>query len=292
MRNDKHLLVPVGKKISLKDYDPGYTAGFESQEDTQPLLNDDIQRTAELQDILFANASYSLLIILQAMDAAGKDGTIKHVMTGVNPQGCKVYNFKQPTSNELAHDYLWRHVVTLPPRGQIGIFNRSYYEEVITTRVHPEYVLGQHIPAVRSLDDINEKFWERRYEEINNFERYLTRQGVVILKFFLHVSKKEQKKRFLERIEDLEKNWKFSHKDIEERQLWNEYQDAYAKALSATSTKHAPWYIIPADNKWFTRCAVSDIIANTLEDLKLKYPTIDKKERSGLLKAKKKLQEE
>lgn len=241
---------------------------------------------AELQDILFAMGKFSLLIVFQAMDAAGKDGTIKHVMSGINPQGCIVTSFKQPSTEELAHDYLWRVNRHLPKRGMISIFNRSHYEEVLVTRVHPEYILGQNIPGIDSIDKIDKSFWKKRYESINNFEKHLSDNGTVILKFFLHVSKDEQKERFLKRIDEPEKNWKFSVTDVKERKHWDKYMEAYEDAITHTSKEHAPWYVIPADKKWFMRAAVGDIIVGTLESLNLSYPEISSKEKAELTEAK------
>jgi PPK2 family polyphosphate:nucleotide phosphotransferase len=239
--------------------------------------------------VLYAQDTYSLLLIFQAMDAAGKDGIIEHVMSGVNPQGCQVFSFKAPSSEELDHDYLWRSMKALPERGRIGIFNRSYYEEVLVVRVHPEILNGQRIPKKEKED---KDIWKHRYEDINNFERYLTRNGIVILKFFLNVSKKEQKKRFLERIEQPDKNWKFSFGDVKEREHWKDYMDAYEDMFNATSTEWAPWHIIPADKKWFTRAAVADIISDRLESLNLRYPEVSEAHKQELLKAKEMLESE
>jgi PPK2 family polyphosphate:nucleotide phosphotransferase len=286
LRHDKKLLVEEGSKLTLKDYDARYTAIFKDKEDAGEMLKKDIERLGELQDVLYASADYSLLIVFQAMDAAGKDGTIKHVMTGINPQGCQVTSFKQPSTEELDHDYLWRVNKNLPRRGMISIFNRSHYEEVLVTRVHPEYILSQNIPGIDSVDKINKSFWENRYESINNFEKHLYDNGTVILKFFLHVSKDEQKNRFLKRIEEPEKNWKFSLGDVKERQYWDKYMEAYEEAIEHTSTKHAPWYVIPADKKWFMRAAVGDIIVGTLESLELSYPQINSSEKAKLEEAK------
>ncbi len=236
--------------------------------------------------MLYAYNKYSLLIIFQAMDAVGKDGTIKHVMSGVNPQGCVVTSFKQPSTEELEHDYLWRVNKALPRRGMISIFNRSHYEEVIVTRVHPEYILYQNIPGINSIDKIDSSFWMKRYESINDFEKHTADSGTVILKFFLHVSKDEQKERFLARIEEPEKNWKFSAKDVKERQFWESYMEAYEDAINNTSTDYAPWYVIPADRKWFMRAAVGDIIVGTLEELNLSYPKVSDIEKAELNKVK------
>jgi len=288
MRYDKLLVLP-GKKVKLESYDPGFSGGFKSNEDAKEKLVEDIKALSSLQDVLYAQDTYALLLIFQAMDAAGKDGAVKHIMSGVNPQGCQVYSFKTPSQEELDHDYLWRSMKALPERGRIGIFNRSYYEEVLIVRVHPEILDVQRIPASEKKDD---DIWEHRYREINNLEKYLTRNGIVILKFFLHVSKEEQKKRFLERIDQLEKNWKFSVSDLKERERWDDYMKAYEEMLSATSTRWAPWHVIPADKKWFTRVAVAAIVKNTLKSLNLRYPEVSKAHRQELLKAKKILEAE
>jgi PPK2 family polyphosphate:nucleotide phosphotransferase len=283
------LLVPPGKKISLKkDYEPGYTGELVKKKEAQELLADGIQQLAEYQNMLYAQNTYALLIILQAMDAAGKDGVIKHVMSGVNPQGVQVTSFKAPSAEELDHDYLWRNFKTLPERGNIGIFNRSYYEEVLVVRVHSEILERQQLPP----DLKGKNIWKRRYEEINHFEEYLVHNGTIVLKFFLNVSKEEQKKRFLERIDLPEKNWKFSSADAKERQRWDDYQAAYEDMLNHTSTEHAPWYVVPADHKWFTRLAVGAVILQTLKGLKLAYPTVDEMHQQELLKAKEMLENE
>jgi PPK2 family polyphosphate:nucleotide phosphotransferase len=287
--NHDSFLVPPGKKITLKDYDPGFTGKFKSKEEAQEKLQKDIARLTELQDVLYAQDTYALLLIFQAMDAAGKDGIIKHVMSGVNPQGCQVFAFKAPSSEELDHDYLWRSMKALPERGRIGVFNRSYYEEVLVVRVHPEILNGQRIPKKEKED---KDVWKHRYDDINAFERYLTRNGIVILKFFLNVSKKEQKERFLERIEQPEKNWKFSFGDVRERKHWDDYMNAYEDMFNATSTDWAPWYIIPADKKWFTRAAVADIIVDRLRSLDLSYPEVTEAHRLELMKAKEILERE
>ncbi|MBZ0202145.1 MAG: polyphosphate kinase 2 family protein [Ignavibacteria bacterium] len=286
LRKDENLLVKPGTKINLKKFDTKYTANFKDKEDAGEMLARDILRLSELQDMLYAMNKYSLLIVFQAMDAAGKDGTIKHVMSGVNPQGCNVTSFKQPTTEELGHDFLWRVNKALPKRGMISIFNRSHYEEVLVTRVHPEYILKQNIPGIDRVEDITKSFWKERFDAINEFERNAAISGTIILKFFLHVSKDEQKKRFLARIDEPEKNWKFSAFDIKEREYWDKYMDAFEDAIANTSTEHAPWYIIPADRKWFMRAAVGDIIVGTLEKLQLHYPTISEQEKAGLVEAK------
>ena len=276
------MQVPPGKKINLrKDYDPTYApGGLEGQ--ASDLLKQGIRRLAKYQDTLYAQDRRALLVVLQAMDAAGKDGVIKHVMTGLNPQGCQVYSFKAPSQEEMDHDYLWRCFRALPERGRIGIFNRSYYEEVLVARVHPEILAAQHLP-----DELKtKKIWKRRFEEINNFEKYLLHNGIDVLKIFLNVSKDEQKRRFLERIEQPDKNWKFAVGDIKERQHWEEYMAAYEDMFIHTSTKQAPWYIVPADNKWFTHLAVSRLIAAKLKSFQLAYPVVSEEQRRALEEAK------
>ncbi len=282
------LLVRPGGKIRLKDYDPGFTGAFRNKESSQKKLAADIGKLAELQDVLYAHDRYAMLLVFQGMDAAGKDGIIKHVMAGVNPQGCDVHSFKVPSAEELDHDYLWRVTKVMPERGRIGIFNRSYYEEVLVVRVHPGILKGQHLPDAC----LDEEVWKHRLEDICNLERYLSRNGVVILKFFLNISKAEQKQRFLERIDTPEKNWKFSAADVQERQYWERYIKAYEDVFNHTSTAWAPWYIIPADHKWFTRVAVAHIIVSKLQSLKLRYPEVGKERKQELLKAKKMLEEE
>jgi len=285
-RKDENLLVKPGSKVNLSDYDTRYTGGFNDKEDAAEMLAKDVARLAELQDMLYAMNKYSLLVVFQAMDAAGKDGTIKHVMTGVNPQGCNVTSFKQPSVVELEHDFLWRITKAMPKRGMIAIFNRSHYEEVLVTRVHPEYIVSQNIPGAETVKKIDKKFWQKRYEIINNFEKQAYENGTIILKFFLHLSKDEQKKRFLARIDEPEKNWKFSRGDVKERELWDKYMEAFEQAIENTSTDYAPWYIIPADRKWFMRAAVGDIIVGALEKMDLAYPTINEKEKQELQEAK------
>jgi PPK2 family polyphosphate:nucleotide phosphotransferase len=286
--NRDYFLVPPGKRIRLKDYDPGYTGEFENKEQAETKLREDVVRMAEYQDVLYAQNTYALLIIFQAMDASGKDSTIKHVMSGVDPQGCQVFSFKAPSVEELDHDYLWRSTKALPERGRIGIFNRSYYEEVLVVRVHPEILERQQLPPEAKGPDI----WQRRFEEINNFERYLTRNGIAILKFFLNVSKEKQRSRFLKRINTPEKNWKFSLTDVKERAHWDDYMAAYEDMFNHTSTEEAPWNIIPADNKWFMRAAVADVIIAKLESLNLSYPTVGEEHQQNLLKAKTLLEQE
>jgi len=275
-----------GKKFRLKDFDPASTGHFHSKEHAQELLDKGVAEMRELQDKLYAQGQWALLIILQAMDAAGKDGLIKHVMSGVNPQGCQVHPFKQPSLDELNHDYMWRSNWKLPERGHIGIFNRSYYEEVLVVRVHPDILNKERIPDHL----IGKNIWQERFEDISNAERYLTRNGVVIRKFFLNLSKKEQKKRFLERLDDPKKNWKFSAADVRERERWDDYMNAYEETIAATSNKHAPWYVVPADNKWYTRLVVAAAIVDAMEELKLSYPKVSGEERKKLLTARKGLE--
>lgn len=270
--------VEPGEKARLHKRSTRSTEEFKSKEHARAKLAKDILRMQKLQDVFYAADTYSLLIIFQALDAAGKDGAIKHVMSGVNPQGCQVAAFKAPSANELDHDYLWRCNLQLPQRGRIGIFNRSYYEEVLVTRVHPEILAAQKLPPESRKGHV----WKRRYEEINNFESYLHANGTRIVKFFLHLSKDEQKKRFLERIERPEKNWKLSPSDVKERGRWNDYQRAYEDMITHTSTKHAPWNVIPADHKWFARVAIADIIVGTLKRLNLKYPVVTTDQRAQL----------
>ena len=279
----KTFRVDSGKHFRLKDFDPADTGHWRSKEHANQALQEGILRTAELQDKLYAQDSWALLLIFQAMDAAGKDGIIKHVMSGVNPQGCQVYSFKAPSERELQHDFLWRTTNCLPERGHVGIFNRSYYEEVLIVRVHPEILRGQKTPP--SL--VGKKIWEERFEDIRCFERHMARSGTVIRKFFLNVSKKEQKRRFLDRLEQPEKNWKFSAADIHERKYWDDYQAAYEEMIGNTATEHAPWYVVPADNKWFTRLVVSTVVVDTLESLDLSYPKVDETKRKELEAAKK-----
>jgi PPK2 family polyphosphate:nucleotide phosphotransferase len=286
--NQEHFIVPPGKKIQLKDYDPGFTGDFKNKEEALNDLEADVAKLAEYQDVLYAQDTYALLIIFQAMDAAGKDGVIKYVMSGVNPQGCQVYSFKAPSAEELDHDYLWRNMKALPERGRIGIFNRSYYEEVLIVRVHPEILDAQKLPPEAK----GKKIWKRRFEEINNFERYLVGNGIIVLKFFLHISKEQQKRRFLKRIATPEKNWKFSLNDVKERAHWDDYMAAFEDVFNHTSTEWAPWHIIPADNKWFTRAAVAEIIVSKLKSLDLSYPALSEEQRQELDKAKEMLDSE
>jgi PPK2 family polyphosphate:nucleotide phosphotransferase len=287
----KPFLVPPGKKIQLEDYDTGYTAGFKNKAASKAALLEDVSELAELQDVFWASKQYALIVIFQALDAAGKDSTIKHVMSGVNPQGVSVYSFKAPSEEERLHHFLWRPMKVLPAAGTIAIFNRSYYEEVLVVRVHPEFLNKQVLAGgqrKKGLDHV----WQTRYDNINGFERALARENTRVLKFFLHVSRDEQRQRFLKRLEDPEKNWKFSVADLKERAHWDEYQSAYQDMLSATSTEDSPWYIIPADKKWFMRACVADIISSHLRELGLEYPHVDERDAAALAEAKKQLEAE
>ena len=276
-----------GAKFRLKNVDPDDTLDFNSdgKAEAEEALVEGVELLKELQDKLYAQDRWAILIIFQAMDAAGKDSAIKHVMSGVNPQGCEVSSFKAPSAEELDHDFLWRCAKRLPERGRIGIFNRSYYEETLVVRVHENFLAGQKLPTKVKTKDL----WQQRFEDISNFERYLTRNGVVILKFFLHVSKEEQQKRFLARIDDPAKNWKFAMNDVHEREHWDEYMHAYEETIKHTATKYAPWYVVPADNKWFTRLVVASAIVDTMNALNLAYPTLSDDELHRLQEAKKEL---
>ena len=268
--------VAEDKKFRLEDHDPADTDGFESKEEGHRRLERGLVRLRELQERLYAQDQWAVLLVFQAMDAAGKDGAIEHVMTGLNPQGCQVFSFKAPSAEELDHDFLWRTTRCLPERGRIGVFNRSYYEEVLVVRVHSQILAREKLPA-RVVSD---RIWKERYQDINAFERYLARNGTLIRKFFLNVSREEQRRRFMARLEDPEKNWKFSASDVAERGHWKEYMKAYEDALGATSTGEAPWYVIPADHKWFTRMAVADVVVEALEGLDLRFPEVsDEQER-------------
>jgi len=273
----------------MKDVDPGDVLSLKSE--TKPRAKEalaiGVEALADLQDKLYAQDKWAVLLIFQAMDAAGKDGTIKHVLSGVNPQGCQVYSFKSPSAEDLDHDYLWRCMKSLPNRGHIGIFNRSYYEETLVVRVHPEFLAKQRVPPAL----VTKRIWKERFQDIRSFERYLVRNGIVVVKFFLHVSKKEQKRRFLERAQEPEKNWKFSGSDMAERDHWDKYQDAYEDMIRNTATKHSPWYVVPADNKWFTRLVVAAAVVDTLASLDLAYPQVDKARLEEIASAKKALLE-
>ena len=277
-----------GRKFRLKDFDPASTAHIHSKEHAQELLDKGITEMRNLQDRLYAQDRWAVLIILQGMDAAGKDGTIKHVMSGINPQGCQVFSFKVPSEEDLNHDFLWRSNRCLPERGRIGIFNRSYYEEVLVVRVHPEWLERQKLPPTL----VGKEIWNERFESINDYERHLTKNGVVVRKFFLHVSKQEQRRRLLERLEHSEKNWKFSLADVEERQRWDDYMEAYQETIAQTATKTAPWYIVPADHKWFSRLVVAEVVIETLENLGLKYPQVDPAKRKELVEVRRRLEKE
>jgi PPK2 family polyphosphate:nucleotide phosphotransferase len=270
--------VSKGEKFRLKDYDTSDIGDVKNQEQSEKIIENRAGLLSNLQEKLYAQDRWALLLVLQGMDAAGKDGVIKHVMSGVNPQGCNVHAFKTPSTEELNHDYLWRAHRCVPERGMIGIFNRSYYEEVLVVRVHPTLLRAEKLPD--SL--VSKHIWEQRYEDINAFEHYLTHSGVVIRKFFLNISKKEQKKRFLERLEDSKKNWKFSMADVKERGFWNDYQEAYEEMIQNTAAKHAPWYVVPADNKWYTQLIVASAIITTLEELDLSFPDVDKEKKKEL----------
>ncbi len=285
--------VRPGRRLRIKDFDPAWVdAGAGRGHDDATLkerakksLSENLARLSDAQERLYANDVYSVLIVLQAMDAAGKDGIIKHVMSGINPQGCQVFSFKRPSDEDLDHNFLWRYSRCLPERGRIGIFNRSYYEEVLVVRVHPEILARQKLPEGKR----GRKFWRQRYDDINEFERHLVRNGTLVLKFFLNVSRKEQKKRFIERLDDPDKHWKFSVADLEERKFWDAYQEAYEEMLEATSTKSAPWWVIPADHKWVSRALVSDIITREIRKLGLKRPGVTPEQQNALAKARRAL---
>jgi PPK2 family polyphosphate:nucleotide phosphotransferase len=278
------LLAEPGSRVRLADIDTGSTSGFKTKDDAKATLSADIERLSALQDVFYADGRHALLIVFQGMDAAGKDGAIKHVMSGVNPQGVDVFSFKTPSTEELAHDYLWRSARVLPERGRIGIFNRSYYEELAVVRVHPALLDAEHLPRTSGSH-----VWKERFEDITAFERHLARSGTLILKFFLHISSKEQRKRLLERIDRPEKNWKISVADVRERAFWDAYQHAYSELLTHTSTEFAPWYVIPSDRKWFTRAAVANIIVARLKALDLSYPRVSDERRAQLLAERAKL---
>lgn len=280
--------VADGSGFKLKDHDPGDTGGLKSKDEAAAALEHGVQMLSDLQDKLYAQDCWSLLLIFQAIDGAGKDSAIKHVMSGVNPQGCQVFSFKAPTAHELDHDFLWRANRSLPERGRIGIFNRSYYEEVLVVRVHPEFLKEQKLPPQL----VTKHIWDERFEDIRAYERYLARNGTVIRKFFLHLSKEEQKDRFMKRLNEPEKNWKFAPADVKERQHWDEYMAAYQDAIRQTAAEHAPWYVVPADHKWYTRLIVAAATIDALASLKLEYPKIDAKQRAEMDKARKILENE
>ncbi len=280
------------KPIYLHQYPTEVNFTYINKEKGEDLLEEGIKQLSRSQDILYAHNRYRVLIIFQAMDVAGKDGAVKHVMSGLNPAGVKVHSFKTLTRHGLNHDYFWRHYQVLPARGEITIFNRSHYENVLVTRVHPEYILNENLPGIQRIEDITQEFWNQRFKQIRRFEKNLVENGTIIIKFFLHVSKEVQKKRFLERIDDPSKNWKFSVSDVEERQYWNIYQQAYAEAISATSTREAPWYIIPADDKWVARLCIAAVINRVIDSLDLQYPVLSENELKKLKEAKEKLMKE
>jgi PPK2 family polyphosphate:nucleotide phosphotransferase len=279
--NTKKYLAPTDGSFDLKKFSTTYDGHLDKETGKEELLKVK-ESLHDLQEVLYAANSHSILILFQAMDAAGKDSAIEHVMSGINPQGCQVYSFKTPTSEEYEHDFLWRHYKALPERGRIGIHNRSHYENVLVCKVHPEYIMSENIPNYNDVEKIDQKFWNNRYENIKNFEKQLIDNGTIVIKIFLHVSKDEQKKRFLERIDDSSKNWKFSAGDLKERALWSKYMDAYQDAIQKTSTANSPWYVIPADEKWYARLAISQILVETMEDLKLKYPVLPDEEIAQL----------
>ena len=283
--NTNRFRVRPGQRVDLRRYDTADTQPFANKQKASGRLERSLERMVALQDVLYADNRWSVLLIFQAMDAAGKDSAIKHVMSGLNPQGTQVFTFKRPSDEELDHDYLWRTTKALPERGRIGIFNRSYYEEVLVVRVHPEILGQQRLPG--SL--VTHRIWKNRYEDIRGFERYLARNGTLILKFFLHVSKEEQRRRLLERLDEPSKNWKFELADLGERDRWDDYMEAYEEALSATSTRHAPWFVVPADHKWFMRLVISEMVVAALEGLPLTYPKVSKAHLAELSAARKKL---
>ncbi len=293
----EHFRIPPGKKIDIKDYDPGWAPKWAKEnrdgkkavkEQALGILEENRQKLAEMQELFWASDTYSLLIVLQGMDAAGKDGVIRHVMSGVNPQGCQVVGFKTPSEEELNHSFLWRYEKALPERGRIGIFNRSYYEDVLIVKVRPEILQKQKLPP----GPRDKSFWNQRYEDINTFEHHLVRNGTIVLKFFLHVSKERQRQRLLKRIEDPDKNWKFSFTDLSEREKWDSYMEAYECVLNETSTEWAPWYVVPADKKWVTDASISEILVSKIESLGLKYPVLDEEQAAAFKKAKTKLESE
>lgn len=291
MANDftNEFLIEENSKFKIKNYSTSYK-GKLTKEEGENLLKEEKQKLYSLQEKLYAYGSQSLLVVLQAMDAAGKDSLIEHVFGGVNPQGCEVTSFKTPTSKEYNHDFMWRHYIALPEKGKIGIFNRSHYENVLVCKVHPQYNLSEKV--WKDVSDFDEKFWENRYESIQDFEKHMARNGIKIVKIFLHVSKEEQKKRFLDRINEENKNWKFSAADLKERALFDDYMKAYEEAINKTSKNHAPWYVIPADKKWFARLTALQIIINALEEMNLQYPELPKEEKEALDEAKKQLEAE
>jgi PPK2 family polyphosphate:nucleotide phosphotransferase len=287
-----NLKVLPEKPVRLENFATDYQGKKLNKKEGEDLLEDGREHLAEIQEKLYAHNRYGVLIILQAMDAAGKDGAIKHILSGMSPVGVKIHNFKAPTAHELDHDYFWRHSVNLPPRGEIAIHNRSHYENVLVTRVHPEYILKENIPGIDSVDKITPAFWMRRFEQIKRYEQNIAENGTIILKFFLHVSKDEQKKRLLQRIDEQEKHWKFDVNDLRERACWDEYQRSYEEAINSTSTGYAPWFIIPADNKWYARLAIASVIYRHLTSLDIQFPTVSAEQREALLKARDQLMNE
>jgi PPK2 family polyphosphate:nucleotide phosphotransferase len=290
--NDEKITVKSGSSFELSSYQTDYTGTFQNKKEGQKRLKENTERLQELQRMMYANDSHSVLLVFQAMDAAGKDSTIRKVFANMFPQASRVSSFKAPTKTELDHDYLWRSCLVLPERGTFAIFNRSYYEEVLVTRVHPQYILGQRIPGIDDVSDIDEAFWKKRLKAIKDHEEHLADNGTIILKFFLNVSREEQKNRFMSRIETPEKNWKFNIGDLRERNRWDDYMNAYEQAIRHTATPHAPWFVVPADNKWFMQAAVSDIIVGALEELNLSYPTVGDKEQEELKLGRQQLMEE
>jgi PPK2 family polyphosphate:nucleotide phosphotransferase len=290
--NIEQFIAKPGAFDSLRSFETISVSGVPDKKEAEERMKLYIKDMQNLQDMLYADNSYAILLIFQAMDGAGKDSTIKHVMSGINPQGCQVYNFKQPSAEELDHDFLWRTTKCLPERGRIGIFNRSYYEEVLIARVHPEIVLKQNLPGISSVDKVNDQLWKDRYQSINDFERHLEKNGTVVIKFFLNVSKMEQADRFLKRINEPGKNWKFAYSDMEERGFWDDYQRAYESMITATSTEGAPWYVIPADKKWYMQLVVAEIILQRLKYLHLSYPVLTSKQIADQEKAKQVLLQE
>ncbi len=289
----EHCQIKAGKKFRLKDHDPSWAGDpniskHDRKEFAENALSEDVTALAEAQELLYASDTWSLLIVLQAMDAAGKDGMIKHVMSGINPQGCQVFSFKQPSKEELDHNFLWRCMVRLPERGRIGIFNRSYYEDVLVVKVHPELIANEHIPNAK----VNKEFWEKRYQDINNFEEHLTRNGTKIVKFYLNISKDEQRERFLARIDNPDKHWKFSTADVAERGFWDEYMDAFQQCIDNTSTDWAPWYVIPSNHKWVSRALVAKILVDIIQSLGVKYPEVSPERLKQIEAAKKQLESE
>lgn len=283
------FLIPEGSKVDLKRHPTDFTGDYTDKKEAEKDLEKNVERLRKLQDVLYAQDTQSVLIVFQAMDAAGKDGAIEHVMSGINPQGCHVVSFKQPSDEELSHDFLWRCAKNAPERGKIGIFNRSHYEEVLVVRVHPQILQNQHLPdGIKNDPDV----WKTRFEQIRNFESSLAANGTRIVKFFLNISKEEQKKRFLARIAEEEKNWKFSMGDVKERGFWDDYMKAYSEAIENTSTAVAPWYIIPADKKWFTRLVVSEVVVQTMKSMNLSYPAVTDEHKAELAEAKKMLEAE